>query len=196
MAYTPIKLKNGAFPLPSSPFCKRLTDTNAPQFFWLRFKHVIYPLVVSILAHILALSTTGTVPRYFAMMLLPSSLYASAIITLMWMSVRVSNPPHAIYIVNGSSNLNLIFIGFIANTRPHTRDASCCNCISECRLQFCELRSLFSFPPSLDSPCLILSRISGHLICTPVHPATCSPLVLTSLRPHLGSCLQLLCDRI
>jgi len=50
-----------------------------------RFKHVAYPLVVALFALIVALSTTATAPRYLAMMLLPSSLSASIIITHTWM---------------------------------------------------------------------------------------------------------------
>jgi len=58
-----------------------------------RSKHLAYPLAVTVLAHILALSTTATAPRYLAMIFLLSSIYASIIVTLTWASETLSQPP-------------------------------------------------------------------------------------------------------
>jgi hypothetical protein len=41
-----------------------------------RFLHIACPLVVTVIANILAVATTKTAPRYVAMMLMPASFYA------------------------------------------------------------------------------------------------------------------------
>lgn len=57
-----------------------------------RFLHVALPLCVTVIANIIAVSTLSTAGRYFAMMLLPSSFYGSAIVQLSWISGSMSQP--------------------------------------------------------------------------------------------------------
>lgn len=41
-----------------------------------RYLHIACPLVITVVANILAVATTKTAPRYVAMMLMPASFYA------------------------------------------------------------------------------------------------------------------------
>jgi len=87
-----------------------------------RYKHVVYPLVVTVLAHILVLSTTATAPRYLAMMVLPASVYAAAVITMMWMSQTLGQKPEtravAIAFLNAISNTANIWTPYLYNHPP------------------------------------------------------------------------------
>lgn len=47
-----------------------------------RYDHVAAPLVVTMLANIIAVSTLSIPGRYVAMMLSPASFYSSSIVTL------------------------------------------------------------------------------------------------------------------
>ena len=50
------------------------------------------PLLVTVVANIIAVSTLNVGARYFAMMLMPSSFYSSAIIQLSWISGSLAQP--------------------------------------------------------------------------------------------------------
>ena len=117
--------------------------TDMVHRFWFRFKHTVYPLAVTVFAHILALSTTATGPRYLAMMLLPSSFGASTIVAFTWVSVRPSDP-RALYCQTALASV-LIHIDIIANAGPTNRKTSCCDRIPQCHRQRRELHPpLFS----------------------------------------------------
>ncbi|CAD6589101.1 MAG: hypothetical protein TREMPRED_005266 [Tremellales sp. Tagirdzhanova-0007] len=57
-----------------------------------RTLHIILPFIVTIVANILALSTTKIAPRYVAMCLLPSSFYSASIVVLSWISSAMTGP--------------------------------------------------------------------------------------------------------
>lgn len=55
--------------------------------------HIAGPFIITIVANIIALSTTKIAPRYVAMCLLPSSFYSASIVILSWIS-SASTGPH------------------------------------------------------------------------------------------------------
>ncbi|KAK5130110.1 hypothetical protein LTR08_002450 [Meristemomyces frigidus] len=57
-----------------------------------RFLHIALPLIITVIANIIAVSTLSVAARYFAMMLLPASFYSSAIVQLSWISGSLSQP--------------------------------------------------------------------------------------------------------
>lgn len=57
-----------------------------------RYLHIVVPLVFTMLANIIAVSTLNTAARYVAMMLMPCSFYSSSIVTLSWISSSVNGP--------------------------------------------------------------------------------------------------------
>lgn len=67
---------------------KSCMSIKSPQF---SFLHVAGPLLITIAANILAVTTTATAPRYVAMMLMPASFYAASIVVLTWISVSRSH---------------------------------------------------------------------------------------------------------
>jgi len=87
-----------------------------------RFKHVVYPLVLTILAHILVLSTNATAPRYLAMMFLLPSVFASIIVALTWMSQTLSQPPEkraaAIAFLNAVAHTANIWTPYLYTSPP------------------------------------------------------------------------------
>ncbi|KAI6906156.1 putative MFS transporter [Hortaea werneckii] len=57
-----------------------------------RFLHIACPLILTVIANIIAVSTLNISARYVAMMLLPASFYSSAIVQLSWISGSLSQP--------------------------------------------------------------------------------------------------------
>ncbi|KAI7692200.1 putative MFS transporter, partial [Hortaea werneckii] len=57
-----------------------------------RFLHIACPLIITVIANIIAVSTLNISARYVAMMLLPASFYSSAIVQLSWISGSLSQP--------------------------------------------------------------------------------------------------------
>jgi len=82
-----------------------------------RFLHIVLPLLVSIFAFILAAATTGTAPRYVAMMLMPASFYPSFVVVLAWISNTLLRPASkraaALAMVNAVSNCTSIFTSYM-----------------------------------------------------------------------------------
>ncbi|KAF8333075.1 major facilitator superfamily domain-containing protein [Cantharellus anzutake] len=87
-----------------------------------RFKHVSIPLVVLVLAHILALSTTAVVPRYLAMLALPSSYSSSIIVSLTWISETLNQPPEkraaAIAFLNAVAHTANVWTPYLYTSPP------------------------------------------------------------------------------
>ncbi|KAL7422592.1 hypothetical protein Q5752_003240 [Cryptotrichosporon argae] len=54
--------------------------------------HIMVPFLVTIVANVIAISTTKIAPRYVAMMLLPGSFYASSCIILSWIGSSITGP--------------------------------------------------------------------------------------------------------
>ena len=65
--------------------------------------HIVTPFMVSVIANIIALSTTKTAPRYVAMVLLPSSIYSSNILDFSWISANMT----------GSHNKRAVVFAFV-----------------------------------------------------------------------------------
>ncbi|KAI5480105.1 hypothetical protein MNV49_001765 [Pseudohyphozyma bogoriensis] len=73
-----------------------------------RYLHIVIPLLVAVAANVIAVSTLNTGARYLAMMLMPTSLYSSAIVTLSWITGSITQPAIkravAIAVINASCN--------------------------------------------------------------------------------------------
>ena len=84
--------------------------------------HIIGALSVTAVANILAVSTTNTAARYVAMMLLPGSFYASAVVTLSWITGSLSQPTakraSAIGLINGICNTPNIWCSYLYYAPP------------------------------------------------------------------------------
>ncbi|KAL1953774.1 hypothetical protein VTO42DRAFT_2271 [Malbranchea cinnamomea] len=57
-----------------------------------RFYHIAGPLVITLVANIIAVSTVNIAARYVAIMLLPASFYSSAIVILSWITGSLNQP--------------------------------------------------------------------------------------------------------
>lgn len=57
-----------------------------------RYWHIALPLVVTLVANIIAVSTLNTAARYTAMMLMPPSFYAAMAVLLSWITGTLSQP--------------------------------------------------------------------------------------------------------
>ncbi|KAK4541320.1 hypothetical protein LTR36_008078 [Oleoguttula mirabilis] len=57
-----------------------------------RFLHIALPLVITVIANIIAVSTLNVAARYVATMLMPASFYSSSIVQLAWISGSLSQP--------------------------------------------------------------------------------------------------------
>lgn len=82
-----------------------------------RYFHVAGPLVISIVAFILACATTTLGPRYLAMMLMPGSFYASFVVAFAWVSNCIPRPPAkraaALAAINAVSNATSIYASYM-----------------------------------------------------------------------------------
>ncbi|KAI5816104.1 putative MFS transporter [Pyronema omphalodes] len=81
-----------------------------------RYFHITIPLWVSIVAFILAATTTATAPRYLAMMLMVPSVYSGYVVSLAWITNTLPRPPAkraaAIAAINAVSHGALIYTPF------------------------------------------------------------------------------------
>ncbi|KAI5480096.1 hypothetical protein MNV49_001756 [Pseudohyphozyma bogoriensis] len=87
-----------------------------------RFLHIVIPLVVAVAANVIAVSTLNTAARYTAMMLMPTSLYSSAIVTLSWITGSLTQPAIkravAIAVINASCNSPNVWTPFLYKAAP------------------------------------------------------------------------------
>jgi hypothetical protein len=99
-----------------------------------RFLHVTLPLLVTVAAYILAAATTSIAPRYVAMMLMPSSFYASFVIVLAWISNTIPRPPAkraaALAAINAVSNMASIYASYMYSGAPRYTIAFSVNCVT------------------------------------------------------------------
>lgn len=92
-----------------------------------RFYHVSVPLLVTILSMVIAIATTSTGARYFAIMIMPGSFYASAIVTLTWISQSMPRPAAkraaALAYINSFANTPNIWcsVSFLPHSIPMER---------------------------------------------------------------------------
>lgn len=57
-----------------------------------RTAHIIGPFLITIIANVIAISTTNTAARYVAMCLLPGSFYSASTVILSWISSSTTGP--------------------------------------------------------------------------------------------------------
>ena len=57
-----------------------------------RFLHIVGPLIITLVANIIAVSSLSIAARYVAIMLLPGSFYASAVVILSWITGSLNQP--------------------------------------------------------------------------------------------------------
>ncbi|KAI0417806.1 nicotinamide mononucleotide permease [Xylaria grammica] len=73
-----------------------------------RWLHIVAPLIITVVANIIALSTLNVAARYFAILILPGSFYSAAVVLLSWVSNTISQPAPkraaAIALVNAICN--------------------------------------------------------------------------------------------
>lgn len=87
-----------------------------------RFWHIVGALAVTFAANIIAVSSLNTAARYVAMMLLPASFYASAVVTLSWITGSMSQPSPkragAIAFINALCNTPNIWCSYLYYAPP------------------------------------------------------------------------------
>ncbi|KAK5134486.1 hypothetical protein LTR08_006403 [Meristemomyces frigidus] len=97
-----------------------------------RFLHVACPLVVAMIAFILAAATTSVAPRYLAMMLMVPGVYTSFVIVLAWISNTIPRPPAkraaALAMINAISNGSSIYASYMYSGSPRYITAFAVNC--------------------------------------------------------------------
>lgn len=98
-----------------------------------RYWHVTLPLYVSIAAFIISAATTDdskyTGPRYLAMMLMPSTVYAGYVVALAWVSNCLPRPPAkraaALAVANAASNATSIYVSFMVSLHIQEKAQAC-----------------------------------------------------------------------
>ncbi|WPH03481.1 Hypothetical protein R9X50_00636100 [Acrodontium crateriforme] len=97
-----------------------------------RFLHIAIPLVVGMVAFILAVSTTTVAPRYVAMMLMLPGCYGGYVIVLAWISNTIARPPAkraaALAGINAISNASSIYASYMYSGAPRYVIAFSVNC--------------------------------------------------------------------
>ncbi|KAJ5488399.1 Major facilitator superfamily domain general substrate transporter [Penicillium expansum] len=82
-----------------------------------RYFHVTAPLYISVVAFIIAATTTATAPRYIAMMLMVPSFYSSYVVALGWISNTLPRPAAkraaALAAINCVSNASSIYASYM-----------------------------------------------------------------------------------
>ncbi|KAL1962104.1 hypothetical protein VTN77DRAFT_571 [Rasamsonia byssochlamydoides] len=87
-----------------------------------RFLHIVCPLIITLVANIIAVSSLNTAARYFAMMLMPGSFYASSIVILSWITGSLAQPTakraSAIALINAVCNTPNIWTSYLYYAPP------------------------------------------------------------------------------
>ena len=98
--------------------------------------HIVGPLCITIVSMVIAIATTNTAARYVAMMLMPGSFYAAAIVTLTWISNSMPRPTQkravAYAYINSFANTPNIWCSYLYQTqmRPRYLEAFSCNIVA------------------------------------------------------------------
>jgi predicted MFS family arabinose efflux permease len=99
-----------------------------------RYMHIVWPLILCLVANIIAVSTVNVAARYVAIMLLPSSIYASAIITQSWVTGTLAQPrpkrAAVIALVNAFANTPNIWASYLYGNGPRYLEAFIVNIIA------------------------------------------------------------------
>lgn len=87
-----------------------------------RYLHIVLPLVVTLVANIIAVSTLSIAARYVAMMLLPASFYSAAVVILSWITGTLAQPSvkraSAIALINAICNTPNIWASYVYYGAP------------------------------------------------------------------------------
>ncbi|KAF8896934.1 putative pantothenate transporter [Mucidula mucida] len=87
-----------------------------------RYLHIVIPLVFTIVANIIALSTLNTAARYVAMMLMPGSFYGATAVILSWIAGSITQPAvkraAAISLINAVCNTPNIWTTYLYKASP------------------------------------------------------------------------------
>ncbi|KAE8150843.1 major facilitator superfamily domain-containing protein [Aspergillus avenaceus] len=87
-----------------------------------RYLHILCPMIVCLVANIIAVSTLNTAARYVAMMLMPGSFYSASTILLSWVAGSISQPSikraSAIALINAVCNTPNIWASYLYFSEP------------------------------------------------------------------------------
>lgn len=82
-----------------------------------RYWHIILPLVVNMVANIIAATTTSLGPRYLSMMLMVPGVYTGYVVALAWISNTLPRPPAkraaGLAFINAVSNTSSIYASYM-----------------------------------------------------------------------------------
>jgi hypothetical protein len=94
-----------------------------------RYFHVTLPLYLSVVAFIIAATTTGTAPRYVSMMLMVPSFYSGYVVALGWISNTLPRPAAkraaALAAINCVSNASSIYASYMYPNSDKPRFGRC-----------------------------------------------------------------------
>ncbi|KAH9217344.1 major facilitator superfamily domain-containing protein [Leptodontidium sp. 2 PMI_412] len=87
-----------------------------------RYLHIVCPLLVTLVANIIAISTLNTGARYTAMMLMPASFYSATAVVLSWIAGSLNQPAikraSAIALINCLSNTPNVWTSYLYYSAP------------------------------------------------------------------------------
>ncbi|KAH8698005.1 MFS transporter [Talaromyces proteolyticus] len=101
-----------------------------------RYFHITVPLYVSIIAFVIAATTTTPGPRYLSMMLMVPGIYTGYVVALGWISNILPRPPAkraaALAFINAVSNASSIYASYmyLDSASPRYVTAMSVNCIT------------------------------------------------------------------
>ncbi|KAK3325206.1 major facilitator superfamily domain-containing protein [Apodospora peruviana] len=82
-----------------------------------RYWHVVVPMMVAVVAYIIAATTNHLAPRYLSMMLMVPSVYSGFVVALAWISNTLPRPPAkraaALAFINAVSNCSSIYASYL-----------------------------------------------------------------------------------
>ena len=88
--------RNVTYALTAPPYCLCVIAMMFNGFFsdkrGTRFWHIAGPMVMLVIANVIAVSSLNTAARYVAMMLMPGSAYAGSTVLLSWVSGSINQP--------------------------------------------------------------------------------------------------------
>ncbi|RMZ39572.1 putative pantothenate transporter [Aspergillus flavus] len=87
-----------------------------------RYLHILCPMIVCLVANVIAVSTLNTAARYVAMMLMPGSFYSASTILLSWVAGSISQPSikraSAIALINAICNTPNVWASYLYFSEP------------------------------------------------------------------------------
>ena len=82
-----------------------------------RYWHITIPLWVAVISFIIAVTTSGIGPRYFAIMIMIPGIYSGYVVALAWISNTLPRPPAkraaALALINAVSNASSIYASYM-----------------------------------------------------------------------------------